>query len=310
MAEPLRPMSTGQLLDHTFGLYRKNFLLFVGIATVGPAANLIFRLLTVGADVGAPLGSHRAATGAATLATTGLGVLVGYVIMLAGMALSHAATVKAVAAVYLGRETSVIGAYKALRGRIWSLFGTFGLIVLIVGAALVAVIIVAVLVTTFGLVEITGAGTAGAVVRVLVIAALAVAAFMAIYVRYALAIQACVVEGMGPRASLKRSVFLSNGARWRVVAVYLVFVLLAAILEAGLGGFLGYIGTLLHNRILAAMLIYIAAFIAGSITGPLATIGLSLLYYDERVRKEAFDLQLMLASLESPEMAIAIPAQV
>src|SRR5258708_16648921 len=122
--------------------------------------------------------------------------------MLAGMALPYAATVKAVAAVYLGRETSVIGAYNALRGRIWSLFGTFGLIVLIVGAALVAVIIVAGLVTTFGLVEITAAGTAGAVVRVLVIAALAVAAFMAIYVRYALAIQACVVEGMGPRASL------------------------------------------------------------------------------------------------------------
>jgi hypothetical protein len=38
MAESLRPMSTGQLLDHTFTLYRKNFLLFVGIATVGPAA--------------------------------------------------------------------------------------------------------------------------------------------------------------------------------------------------------------------------------------------------------------------------------
>src|SRR5437588_3330479 len=168
MAEPLRPMSTGQLLDHAFTLYRKNFLLFVGIATVGPAANAIFQLLTVGADVGAPFGSRRAATGAATLATSGLVVIVGYVIMLAGMALSHAATVKAVAAVYLGRETSVIGAYKALRGRIWSLFGTFGLIVLIVGVALVAVIIVAVLVTTFGLVEITGAGTAGAVVRVLV----------------------------------------------------------------------------------------------------------------------------------------------
>ncbi len=78
MAEPLRPMSTGRLLDHTFGLYRKNFLLFVGIATVGPAANLIFRLLTVGADVGAPFGSRRAATGAATLATTGLVVLVGW----------------------------------------------------------------------------------------------------------------------------------------------------------------------------------------------------------------------------------------
>jgi hypothetical protein len=55
------------------------------------------------------------------------------------MALSHAATVKAVAAVHLGREISVAGAYKALRGRIWSLFGTFGLIVLIVGAAVLVI---------------------------------------------------------------------------------------------------------------------------------------------------------------------------
>src|SRR5258708_1687395 len=148
MTEPLRPMSTGQLLDHSFALYRKNFLLFVGIATLGPAANVIFQLLTVGANVGAPFGSRRAAT----LATMGLGMSVGYVIMLAGMALSHAATVKAVAAVHLGRETSVLGAYKALRGRIWSLFGTFGLIVLVVGSALVAVVIFAVLVTMFGLV--------------------------------------------------------------------------------------------------------------------------------------------------------------
>ena len=62
MTEPLRPMSTGQLLDHTFALYRKNFLLFVGIATVGPAANLIFQLLTVGRNVGSPFSaSNRAA---------------------------------------------------------------------------------------------------------------------------------------------------------------------------------------------------------------------------------------------------------
>jgi len=59
-------MSTGQLLDHTFALYRKNFLLFVGIATVGPAASVIFQLLTVGANVGSPFGaSGRLAAGAA-----------------------------------------------------------------------------------------------------------------------------------------------------------------------------------------------------------------------------------------------------
>lgn len=40
MTEPLRPMSTGQLLDRTFTLYRRNFLLFIGIAMVGPSAGV------------------------------------------------------------------------------------------------------------------------------------------------------------------------------------------------------------------------------------------------------------------------------
>jgi hypothetical protein len=36
------------------------------------------------------------------------------------------------------------------------------------------------------------------------------------------------------------------------------------------------------------------------LVGPLATIVFSLLYYDERVRKEAFDLQLMMQALDAP----------
>jgi hypothetical protein len=133
--------------------------------------------------------------------------------------------------------------------------------------------------------------------------------FIAVYVRYALAIQACMVENLGPVASLKRSVFLSKGSRWRVVVIYLIFLVLSLILGFGLGGIAGGAGTLLHNKIAAAVLVYLAGFIAGSITGPLATIGLSLLYYDERVRKEAFDLQLMLSSLDVPGAPSATPEQ-
>jgi hypothetical protein len=154
-------------------------------------------------------------------------------------------------------------------------------------------------------------GPAGAIVAGLigiVIVVLAFAGFIAIYVRYALAIQACVVEDLGPRASLKRSILLSKGSRWRIVAIYLVFLLLSMILGFGLNGLAIGAGTLLHNKIAAAVLIYVAAFIVGSITGPLATIGLSLLYYDERVRKEAFDLQLMMSSLDVPGSTLAPPA--
>jgi hypothetical protein len=318
MTEPLRPMSTGQLLDQTFALYRRNFFLFVGIATVGPAANVIFQLLVVGANVGSPFNPRMSAgaklgigTGIAAMAS----VLIGYVIMLAGMAISHAATVKAVAAVYLGRETSIGGAYKALRGRILSLFGTVVLILLWMLLAIIVITIVVMVPLVVGVFAL-GRGAAGpaaaivgAIVAIVVVVAI-FAAIIAVYVRYALAIQACMVEGLGPVASLRRSVFLSKGSRWRVVVIYLIFFTLSLILGAGLGGLAGAVGALLHNRIAAAVLVYLAGFIVGSITGPLATIGLSLLYYDERVRKEAFDLQLMLSSLDTPVAPIAIPAQI
>ena len=317
MTEPLRPMSTGQLLDHTFVLYRKNFLLFVGIATVGPAANMIFQLLTVGANVGSPFSAGNRMASAAVMAKLGLGMLFGYLIMLAGMAISHAATVKAVAAVYLGRETSVVGAYRALRGRIWSLFGTLGwiglwLVLWMTLAVLALVAVMVPLVMSIGVVARGAPGHAAAIaggIAGFFVVILAFAAFIAIYVRYALAIQAWAAENLGPRASLKRSVFLTKGSRWRVVVIYLIFLLLTLILGLGLNGIAAGVGTFLHNRIAAAVLVYLAGFIAGSITGPLATIGLSLLYYDERVRKEAFDLQWMLLSLDVPGAPSAAPAQ-
>lgn len=51
MSESLRPMSTGELMDATVTLYRKNFFLFVGIATIGPAAGVLFQVITVGSGV-------------------------------------------------------------------------------------------------------------------------------------------------------------------------------------------------------------------------------------------------------------------
>jgi hypothetical protein len=48
MAEILRPMSTGELMDRTLVLYKRNFKLFVGIASLGPVTYLLFQLLTIG----------------------------------------------------------------------------------------------------------------------------------------------------------------------------------------------------------------------------------------------------------------------
>ena len=43
----------------------------------------------------------------------------------------------------------------------------------------------------------------------------------------------------------------------------------------------------------------ISGAVGSAITGPILMIALVLCYYDTRIRKEAFDLQFMMASLES-----------
>src|SRR6202166_4062535 len=43
--------------------------------------------------------------------------------------------------------------------------------------------------------------------------------------------------------------------------------------------------------------------VGGAITGPVLLIALVLCYYDTRIRKEAFDLQFMMSSLDRPAPA-------
>ncbi len=311
MAEVLRPMSTGELLDRTFALYRKNFKLFVGIATVGPAAYLLFQLLTV-ASVGLPSATGRA--GAFAGASFGIGIVVGFVIMLAGMAISHGATVKAVASVHLGRPITILEAYRSLKGRIWRILGVFSCVLLLVGIGAFIIIILATILGSLAVIGGAQAGRAGTIVGVLVgIAAAVIGAMLAItiYVRYALAVPACVVEDIGVRASLKRSALLSKGSRSRILAVYSVFFVLALVVGLALNGVALLISGILPNPIARLVFVYVTSFIGGSLTGPLATIGIALVYYDERVRKEAFDLQWMMASLDAPAPAapVVVPAQ-
>src|SRR5206468_3563262 len=48
------------------------------------------------------------------------------------------------------------------------------------------------------------------------------------------------------------------------------------------------------------VLVVVGAFVTQSLVVPLLTIAISLLYYDERVKKEAFDLDTMMAQLDAP----------
>src|ERR671924_134165 len=68
----LRPMSTGQVLDRTFNLYRRNFVLFFGIAMLPPALLMLMQLAPLGA---LPLNRLGPAWGAGAAIAGGIGML-------------------------------------------------------------------------------------------------------------------------------------------------------------------------------------------------------------------------------------------
>ena len=107
---------------------------------------------------------------------------------------------------------------------------------------------------------------------------------------------------------MSRSSQLTEGNRGRVFVMWILFIVLSIgfnlllqwpiRLAAGVGGALA----LQRFGVGYQVASLVATFISQCLVGPLATIAFSLVYYDERVRKEAFDLQLMMSTLDTPTL--------
>jgi hypothetical protein len=136
-------------------------------------------------------------------------------------------------------------------------------------------------------------------------------------VRYCVAVPALVLENLRSRQALKRSVALTKGYLWRLLVVAVLMILItmtlvsifqapfsvAAFLIAAKGGRPGLWLTIPSLLLGGA---------AGIVTSPLLMISFAIAYYDLRVRKEGFDLQLMMSNLEAstfPGAASQIPVR-
>src|ERR1051326_9091070 len=113
---------------------------------------------------------------------------------------------------------------------------------------------------------------------------------------------AIVLEGSGVMDSLRRSYAMVKGDLGKVALTLFVF---WAVQTAA--GYLLMYGAMIPLLVMsvqhgtqppiwAALLPYLGQFLAIIVTMPLMGIGLSLVYYDIRIRREAFDLQVMMSS--------------
>lgn len=274
MTTTLRPLSIGELLDRSFSLYRQQFVVFITLAAVPAlfvfAGQLLFGKFLSGIFNNIMAGQSVGPMSIAVMLPILLGgILVFSVVFLFSTAVAQGALIKTASAASLGQSTSISQALAAMKGKI---------------ARTAGVLFVTGLITSVGFVFLIVPG---------IILAL----------RWALVIPSTVLEGTDISQSWSRSTFLTEDARGRIFLIgFLYFVVLysvATVIQVPIMA--AFFASMIKNGTSAPTIPfwYLAAnygsnFVVGSLVTPILMIALTLQYYDGRIRKEAFDLQLLI----------------
>jgi hypothetical protein len=261
----LRPRGIGEILDAAVSLYRARFGVLVRYAALVVVPVQVF--LTVVLLSAQPDSFSLTLNGNATpqfdTSRAQLGATV--VVLLAGWitsSLVEAVTARIVADAYVGSAEEVSTAARTAARRI--------LTVLAVGLAV-------------GLCQVAG-------LFLCLVGALAVRAF------FAVAIPAVILERKRVFSSMGRSIELTRTHFWHALGVVVAAMLIGALLNAALASALN----IWSARGASASAIVItqgfANIIASCVTTPfVATVAVAL-YFDLRIRDEAFDVQLAMAA--------------
>jgi uncharacterized membrane protein len=130
---------------------------------------------------------------------------------------------------------------------------------------------------------------------------------------WSLAVPAKVLEDKSASDAMSRSSELTQGNRGRIFVIWFLFVVLSIgvsmlfqwPIEIGARAGGRNISSLRNVAVGWQVASVIATFLSECLVGPLITIAFALVYYDERVRKEAFDLQLMMTTIDAPALQSA-----
>lgn len=312
-ATMLRPLSLGELLDRTFSLYKQNFLLFFGImvwpsllaAAIG-LVNVAIQSVVLRPTAGPVNGARIAMFGAGL----GFGMVLLAIAYWVGYTIALGATTLAVSDVYLGNVTTISGSFKKMRGRTWGLMCLMGWIGL-----QVAVVMVVAVVAIGAAGAVGAAGPMIAVVSMIVLVPGMIGFSLWLFLRYSVAVPSMMLESLRARQAARRSGQLMKGNFGRAfLLLLLVFIITYTVMAIFQGPFfVAGILTAQHGQASVWLmgLGSVLGALGGALAAPLIMIGLVLLYYDIRVRKEAFDLQLLMGppiesvSGDSPAAAAA-----
>ncbi|MGO9317613.1 MAG: hypothetical protein ACLPXT_06750 [Terracidiphilus sp.] len=316
MESNLRPMTLGEILDRTAQLYRTHFLLFAGISVPYAGALLLLGLLQIGLTEALRTTHTTEYMQWLTLTTAVIIMPISFLIY----GLVMAATSRAVAWVHLGKPATIRSAYQSIRPRL----GRYLWLMTITGLIVFTPIFL-LYCGYFGIMAayVKGFGTNPAAQQAamsnpqtLVIVGLASVIFVlllipvAVYttlmgLRYSLAIPACVVENLKARLAIRRSIELAKGSWGRIFMLGLLVGVIKLVL-VGVTQFFVFVAAFKHpGQPLGpgiTALSQVIGFFTNSFLGPIWAAGITLFYYDQRVRKEGYDIEWMMqaAGLAAP----------
>ncbi|MEV6963336.1 glycerophosphoryl diester phosphodiesterase membrane domain-containing protein [Streptomyces sp. NPDC051207] len=305
---PLRPLGVGEILDGAVSTMRTYWRTVLGISlTVAVLTEIVVVLLqglALDSTSTDALNDPEATAGELgramrdTMLNTGVVFLVSLVGTVVATALLTTVTSRAV----LGRPVTIGEAWRDARPQVPKLFG------LILMLLLIAFGIVAVGALPGLFVILAGGDEAGAALTVLGILGAGVVALW-LMIRFSLASPALMLEKQGIKKALGRSAKLVRGSWWRVFGIQLLatiianvvasivvipFTFLAAALSGdGVSGFLTGGGDFGWTFLIVSG---IGSVIGSMVTFPISAGVTVLLYIDQRIRREALDLELVRAA--------------
>ncbi len=274
----LRPLSAGEVLDVSFGLFRRMFATLFVIQLICMTLPFLFNV-------------YYTSTGAALSGMLLLSSLVSFVLS----ALASAATAIAISETYLDRPITAAQALRRAVPRLAPLLAVSLLVgVLVVVASMPFFFLVGG--AAFSLARAGGVPSGLAIFSVLVgIVSLALPLFVAAGVSVATPV-VVLEERIGAIAALSRAWFLTRGYRLRIAGLLFVCLILIVIPYIGLlalgGAFVG------STAAAASIWVPVVALAGRLLLTPILYCLITLVYYDLRVRKEGFDLEMLAASLQ------------
>ncbi|HLL16819.1 MAG TPA: hypothetical protein VK388_17300 [Pyrinomonadaceae bacterium] len=305
----LSPLGAGDLIDRTIRLYRRHFLTL--IRTAAPPV--------VGSAVGSVLWTvsmHAIpATGSGGLLVLYIGMaVVGWLLLMTGsfffLLVMGGASRNLVMHLLWGEPVAVRTIYRSVRARFWGLVGALFLIGIfgwVVGIIILVVWLITVMLVVGGVMAIGGGvmwvgGILGGLLFIIVTAG-ALFLFFSIVGRAAYVPQVMLVEGRGVFDAIGRSMTLARGNVRRLTAMFLFTTfatysaLMLFIIPLGWYGYLQGINPFALSEaewpIWYAIGYQVLTQASSILLAPVWMLGLSLLYVDERVRHEGYDIELM-----------------